>query len=124
MAKAAPYDFIFDYLPRNIVVKSMFGMYYIYLNKKIILMVREANKEPEMNGIWVATYKKHHKSLEQEIPNLAEYVMYDGDKKYESHWRLLKPDDDNFETSAIYVCELISKGDNRIGKETKKAPTL
>lgn len=124
MARAVPYDFIFDYLPRNIIVKPMFGMYYIYLNKKLMLMLREAVKEPEMNGIWVATYKKHHKSLEQEIPGLAMYVLYDGDKKYESHWKLLKPDDDDFETSAIYVCELISKGDNRIGRETKKAPML
>ena len=91
MPKAAPYDFVFDYLPRNIVVKPMFGMYYIYLNKKLMLMLREAVKEPEMNGIWVATYKKHHQSLDEEIPDLAEYVLYDDDKKYESHWRLLKP---------------------------------
>jgi len=46
MASAAPYDFIFDYLPRNIIVKPMFGMYYIYLNKKLMLMLREAVKEP------------------------------------------------------------------------------
>ncbi|MFI5159784.1 MAG: hypothetical protein ACHQHN_00835 [Sphingobacteriales bacterium] len=123
MNKAAPFDFVFDYLPRNIVVKPMFGMFYIYLNKKLMLMLREAVKEPEMNGIWVSSHKKHHQSLVEEIPGLAEYVMYDGDKKYESHWRLLKPDDDDFESSAIYVCELISKGDKRIGKETKKAPT-
>jgi hypothetical protein len=123
MAKAAPYEFVFDYLPRNIVVKAMFGMYYIYLNKKLMLMLREAVKEPEMNGIWVSTNKMHHQSLEQEIPGLTEYVIYEGEKRYESHWKLLKPDDDDFETSAIYVCGLVSKGDNRIGKETKNAPT-
>ncbi len=123
MPSPMPYDFVLDYLPRNILVKPMFGMYYIYLNKKLMLMLREAVKEPEMNGIWVSTDKKHHQSLEAEIPGLTEYVMYDGDKKYESHWKLLKPDDDNFESSAIHVCELISKGDKRIGKATKKAPT-
>src|SRR6201986_87046 len=98
MPKVMPFDFVLDYLPKHILVKPMFGMYYIYLNKKLMLMLREADKEPEMNGIWVSTHKKHHQSLEEEIRGLTEYVMYDGDKKYESHWRLLKPDDEHFET--------------------------
>lgn len=80
-----PYDFILDYPPDNIMVKPMFGMSYIYLNEKLMLMLRKAVKEPEMNGIWVATYKKYHQSLDEEIPGLSEYVMYDGEKKYESH---------------------------------------
>ena len=123
MAKAAPFDFVFDYLPRNVIVKPMFGMYYIYLNKKIMLILRKASKNLDMNGVWVATSKKHHQSLEQEIPALADFVLDNGEM-HDSEWRLIKVNDDDFEDAAIRVCKLISHGDKRIGKETKKGLTL
>jgi hypothetical protein len=123
MAKLIPFDFVYDYLPQNVVTKSMFGMYYIYLNKKIVLILRKASKNLDMNGIWVATSKKYHKSLEEEIPALADFVLDNGDM-HDSEWRLIKVNDDDFEEAAIRVCELISHGDKRIGKETKKGLTL
>ncbi len=123
MAKLIPFDFVYDYLPRTVVTKSMFGMHYIYLNKKIVLILRKASKNLDMNGIWVATSKKHHESLEKEIPALADFVLDNGEM-HDSDWRLIKVNDDDFEGAAIRVCELISHGDKRIGKETKKGLTL
>jgi hypothetical protein len=118
MARIVPYDFVFDYLPQNVVVKPMFGMYYLYFNKKIMLILRRASKNPGMNGVWVATSKEHHQSLEKDIPALVDFILDNGEM-HDSNWRLIKDDHDDFETAAIQICELIAHGDKRIGKETK-----
>jgi hypothetical protein len=118
MPGVIPYDFVLDYLPRNAVTKRMFGMYYIYLNKKIVLILRKAGKNVDMNGVWVATSKEHHQSLEKEIPALADFILDNGEM-HDSDWRLIKDGDEDFEEAVIKVCELISHGDKRIGKETK-----
>ena len=123
MPKAVPFEFVFDYLPHNVVTKPMFGMYYIYLNRKIMIILRKATKNLDMNGIWIATSKEHHQSLEKEIPALADFVLDNGEM-HDSEWRLLRADHDDFEEAAIRICELISHGDKRIGKETKKGVEL
>ncbi len=123
MAKPAPYDFVFDYLPLNITVKPRFGMHYIYLDKKIMLILRKAAKNTDLNGIWVATSKEHHQSLENDIPAMTNFILDNGEM-HDSGWRLLKAGDEDFETAAIDVCELIAHGDKRIGKETKGGATL
>jgi hypothetical protein len=123
MTKAVPYDFVFDYLPQNVITKRMFGMYYIYLNNKIVLILRKASKNLDMNGVWVATSKQHHQSLEKEVPALADFVLDNGET-HDSDWRLIKDECDDFEEAAIKVCELISHGDKRIGKETKAGAML
>jgi hypothetical protein len=117
MPKPAPYDFVFDYLPRHVVVKAQFGMHYIYLGKKIVLMLRKTGKNDGLNGIWVSSAKAHHQSLTAEVPGLADFILENGET-YDSHWRFLREDDPDFETSAILISELISRGDQRIGKET------
>ena len=40
----------------------------------------------------------------------------------DQHWAA--SDADDFETAAIRICDLISKGDKRIGKKTKKGASL
>jgi hypothetical protein len=123
MAKPAPYNFVFDYLPDNIIVRPMFGMYYIYLNKKLMLILRKAGKNLDLNGIWVTTSKQHHQSLQNDVPGLTDFVLDNGET-HDSGWRFLKEDNDDFETAAITICELISHGDKRIGKETKGGAEL
>jgi hypothetical protein len=123
MAKLIPYDFVFDYLPVHVIVKQMFGMHYIYLNKKIVLILRKAGKNENMNGIWVATSREHHQSLSDDVPAMKDFVLDNGEM-HDSNWRLIKEDDDDFEAAAIRICELISHGDKRIGKETKKGAML
>ena len=75
MAKAIPYEFVLDYLPPGIIVKKMFGMHYIYLAKKIVLILRKRDNEPELNGIWVATDKEHHQSLKKDIPEFGPFFI-------------------------------------------------
>jgi len=123
MAKPAPYDFVFDYLPRNVIVKPRFGMHYIYLDRKIMIILRKAAKNTGLNGIWVATSKEHHRSLVDDIPAMMDFILDNGET-HDSGWRLLKEGGDDFETAAIRICELISHGDKRIGKETKGGAML
>jgi len=55
---------------------------------------------------------------------LADFVLDNGDM-HDSGWRLIRVDDnDDFETAAIQVCELISHNDKRIGKVTKGGAAL
>ena len=123
MARTIPYDFILDYLPRDVVVKQTFGMYYIYLDKKIVLLLRKLSKNLNLNGIWIATMKEYHESLKLDIPAIAGFVLDNGEM-HDSGWQMIREDDDDFEASAIRVCELISHRDKRIGKETNKGISL
>ena len=120
MAQPVPFDFVFDYLPTGMTVKKMFGMHYIYLGKRIMLILRKSNKEPELNGVWVATSKAHHQSLKSSIPELGSFIM-NGDERH-GNWLLLQDDAEDFEGAAIKVCELIAHGDPTIGKVTEKPP--
>ena len=116
----APFDFVFDYLPANITVKKMFGMHYIYLGKRIMLILRSSNKQPQWNGMWVATSTDHHQSLKNNIPELGAFFL-DGNERH-GNWLFLKDNTEDFEGAAIKICELIAHGDARIGKLTEKAP--
>ena len=123
MKNTPPYDFIFDYLPANIIVRPLFGMYYIYLNKKNMLILRKQSKNLNLNGIFIATGNAHHTSLKADVPGIVDFVPDNG-KKHDSGWQLLQEGDDDFETAAIKICEFIRRGDPRIGKVTKKSISL
>jgi hypothetical protein len=120
MANPVPYDFVFDYLPTSITVKKMFGMHYIYLGKRIMLILRKRDNNPELNGIWIATDKEHHATLKKDAPELGPFFL-DGDERH-GNWLMLPDDAEDFETAAIKVCEYITHGDPRIGRLTEKAP--
>ncbi|MDB5154737.1 MAG: hypothetical protein JWR54_3488 [Mucilaginibacter sp.] len=120
MAKPVPYEFVFDYLPANIIVKKMFGMHYIYLGKRIMFILRKQDAQSELNGIWIATSKEHHPSLKKDIRELGSFFI-DKEERH-GNWLFLPDDTEDFEQPAIKVCEMISHGDPRIGKLTEKAP--
>jgi hypothetical protein len=114
-----PFDFIFDYLlPVDLTVKKMFGMVYLYIGTRLMLMLRNRANEPHLNGIWVATDPKHVVSLRKEVPSLMSFSAL-GIETPESKWQLLSPNEEDFETSAITICNLISRGDKRIGRVVK-----
>jgi hypothetical protein len=115
-----PFDFVLDYLPSGIIIKKMFGMHYIYLGKRIMLILRQRPNEPELNGVWIATSKKHHDSLKEHIPELGAFFINNDERQ--GNWLFLKDDAEDFEGAAITVCGLISHGDQRIGNVTEKSP--
>lgn len=98
-------------------------MYYIYWDKKIVLIFRKVNKNSQHNGIWISTKREYHQELKTEIPAITDFVFDEGEV-YDSAWLLLSDSHDDFESAAIEICELISKRDKRIGKTTPKAAEL
>jgi len=95
-------------------------MHYIYYNKKNILILRDSAKEPELNGIWIATVQAHHKSLTADLPGVIS-ILTNNPKKKDSAWMYFRETNDHFEKTAIHLCELITRRDPRIGVVTKKS---
>lgn len=118
-----PFDFILNYLPRTLTIQPAIGMFYIYFNKKIVLIARQTAKNKQYNGLWIATNREAHASLKAEIPALTEFV-FEEDKGIDSAWLLLSEDHDDFESAAGAVCELISNRDKRMGRVTKKSELM
>src|SRR5579863_1040426 len=115
MNREIPFDFILDYLLRiETEIRPFFGMFSIYSGEKLLLMLRDRNNEPEMNGIWIAL-NKGHDELQREMPGLRPYPGSRPRKK-DDGWLQIHPDEDNFEQLAIRICELIVHHDPRIGK--------
>jgi hypothetical protein len=114
--KNIPFDFVFDYLvPLEVTVKPMFGLFALYANNKIVLMLRQRTRHPEINGAWIATAREHHKSLKKDFPSLRSISSYAG-SPVETGWQLLPADADDFESSLIRVCERIKRNDPSIGR--------
>lgn len=113
--KSIPFNFVIENLyPLNPIVKAMFGCHSIYINEKIVLSLRDKNDED--SGVWIGTSKEHHASLKKDFPTMRSIKLFGPGT---SGWQLLPKDADDFETSVNHVCELILKGDKRIGKIPK-----
>ena len=68
MKKQMPLDFILNYLPSGLTIQPAIGMFYIYCDKKIVLIARQTAKNKQHNGLWIATNRKDHVCLKAEIP--------------------------------------------------------
>jgi len=115
-----PFDFLLDHLPATVFIRPAIGMYYIYFEGKIVLIFRKVNKNPQHNGLWIATRREDHSSLKAELTAVTDFVFGETDA-FEPNWLQLKDGHEDFEETAIYICELISHRDPRIGKATAKA---
>ena len=115
--KPSPHSFVLEALasvsPRT---NPMFGCLAVYVGAKIVLVLRDRRKPSADDGVWIATTPEHHSSLRREFPNMRSIQVF-GDKP--SGWQVLPADAEDFEESAMRVCELILAGDARIGKVPK-----
>ena len=118
-SKTIPFSFVLDYLlPLEPYTKPFFGCHGVYVGEKIVFILREKESHSECNGMWIATFHEHHKSLKKEFPSMCSVsVLNDGDG--ETAWQMIHSEADDFESSAIHACELVLHGDPRIGKIPK-----
>lgn len=113
--KLVPFNFAIENLfALDPIIKSMFGAYAIYVGNKIVLILRD--KKDEDSGVWIATTSEHHASLKKDFPSMRSIKVFGPG---ESGWQVLPMDADDFESSVNQVCDLIIKGDKRIGKIPK-----
>jgi hypothetical protein len=94
----------------------MFGCLAVYVEDKIVLILRDKRKSPADNGIWLATATEHHESLRREFPRMRSIRVFG---KEPTQWQLLPADDADFEAAALRACKLVLARDPRIGKIPK-----
>ena len=115
--KSVPYEFVLEAVSQlPIETRSMFGCLAVYVGDKIVLMLRERQKQTEDNGVWLATTKEHHQSLQREFPHMRSIQLLG---KEVTGWQILPADAPDFESTALRACELILARDPRIGKVPK-----
>lgn len=115
--KSVPYEFVLDAVAQMPVeTRPMFGCLAVYVGDKIVLMLRQKQKQAEDNGVWLATTEEHHQSLRLEFPNMRSIQLLGGKI---TGWQVLPADAPDFESAALRACELIVARDPRIGKVPK-----
>ena len=91
----------------------MFGCLAIYVEDKIVLILRDKPSYQADNGVWLATTVEHHERLRGEFPNMRSIGVLG---KEVTGWQVLPVDAPDFEESALHACELVLARDPRIGK--------
>jgi hypothetical protein len=119
--KKIPYEFVLDALadlsPRT---NPMFGCLAVYVDEKIVLVLREKAGASPDNGVWLATTVEHHESLRGDFPNMRSIQVFG---KEVTGWQVLPADAPDFEEAAMRACELVVARDPRIGKVPKPRRT-
>src|SRR6202045_5180350 len=67
--KAVPHQFVLDAIaPLSPETRSMFGCLAVYVQDKIVLILRDKRDGTADNGVWLATTEEHHQSLRRGVP--------------------------------------------------------
>lgn len=96
----------------------MFGCLAVYVEDKIVLILRDKCEYTADNGVWLATTEEHHQSLQRDFPGMRSLDVLGKNVlgKKVTGWQVLPADAPDFEESALRACELVLAGDPRIGK--------
>jgi len=112
--KPVPHAFVLDALaPLSPTTRPMFGCLAVYVQDKIVLILRDKPNQTADNGVWLATTKEHHQSLRREFPSMRSIQVLG---KEVTGWQVLPAGARDFEEAALRACELVIAGDPRIGK--------
>ncbi|HEY7887768.1 MAG TPA: GNAT family N-acetyltransferase [Steroidobacteraceae bacterium] len=112
--KGVPHEFVLDEIARLApVTRPMFGCLAVYVQDKIVLILRDKQKSRADNGVWLATAVEHHESLRREFPRMRSIHVFG---QAPTQWQVLPADDPDFEAAAIRACQLILACDPRIGR--------
>jgi hypothetical protein len=112
-AKRAPFPFVLEELAAlEPWTRPMFGCTAVYVDEKVVLALRDGKADDD-NGVWLATTKEHHASLRGELPPLRSITVFGTG---ETGWQVLPVTAPDFEDAVLHACELVRRGDPRIGK--------
>ena len=116
--KGIPFPFIIDELESlRPTVRSVFGFTHVYLEDKLLFSLRDAATQTGSNGMWLYTTIEQADSLSKEFPDLPRRQIWRSGKKA---WIILASRLGNFEEHAFKACELILRGDQRIGRLSRR----
>jgi hypothetical protein len=112
--KAVPHEFVLEAIAAlSPQTRPMFGCLAVYVEDKIVLILRDKRVKTADNGVWLATTEEHHESLRREFPNMRSIQILG---KKVTGWQVLPIDAPDFEEAALRACELVVARDPRIGK--------
>jgi hypothetical protein len=112
--KTLPHEFVLDALASlSPKTRPMFGCLAVYVEEKIVLILRDKAGVHADNGVWLATTLDHHESLRLDFPSMRSIEVFGKDV---TGWQVLPADAADFEEAALRACELIVARDPRIGK--------
>lgn len=112
-----PHEFVLDEIASlSPVTRPMFGCLAVYVEDKIVLILRDKRESRADNGIWLATTPEHHESLRREFPRMRSIRVFG---KKPTQWQVLAADDPDFEEAARRACKLVLARDPRIGRIPK-----
>jgi hypothetical protein len=115
---ATPHEFVVDAIaPLAPTTRRMFGSLAVYVEDKIVFILRDRDAGPEDNGVWLATTLEHHASLQRLFPTLRSIRIFG---KNVTGWQLIPADAPGFEEAALKACGLVRAADPRIGKVPKR----
>jgi hypothetical protein len=115
--KKPPHTFVLDALaPLHPEVRRLFSGFGVYLGDRIVCMLRESERSPQDNGVWLVLSESTNpadRKLRREFPSLREIDLLNGKI---GHWLLLPSDGPDFEKEALHACELLLRHDVRFGR--------
>ena len=112
--KAVPHEFVLEAIAAlSPQTRPMFGCLAVYVEDKIVLILRDKRDKTADNGVWLATTEEHHESLRREFPNMRSIQVLG---KKMTGWQVLPGDASDFEEAVLRVCDLLLARDPRIGK--------
>jgi hypothetical protein len=110
-----PFDFVLQELEDlGPFTRPMFGCHAVYVEEKIVFILRDKGNPRVDDGVWVATTLEHHRALKKVLPSLRSITVLAGGAV--TGWQVLPAESDDFEESVLRACELVKRGDERIGK--------
>ncbi len=109
-----PFDFVLEELePLAPHVRQFFGGWGVYVDEKIVAILVDKERLGGDSGVWIATTREHHASLQPELPSMRSISVF-GPKV--TGWQNLPKDALSFEDDVLRACALIRTKDPRIGK--------
>ena len=113
-ASPLPFAFVVDELmPLRPTIRRAFGFTYLYVGELLLCALRDSVKKPSSNGMWLFTTRDHVDQLGAEFPELPKRCLW---RSKENAWVILPSKLEEFENYAFKACDLIMKGDRRIGR--------
>lgn len=117
--KRDPFPFVIEELtPIRPTIKRWFGFTSLYLDEKLLCSLRDSPRQPGSNGMWLYTTVEHVDSLAKEFPDLPKRQLWRS-RSGNKAWVVLASKLEGFEEYAFKACELILRGDQRIGRLTR-----
>src|SRR5664279_4699676 len=117
LRQKVPHAFVLEALaPLNPEVRRMFSGFAVYLADLLVCMLRDHDKSPRDNGVWLVLSDSTNPAdpkLRLEFPSIRSIELLGGKIR---HWLLIPSDSPTFETETLHACDLLLQRDAPLGR--------